>query len=65
MLCPIDDQNSRECPGFRSILLAKPVFWPHFMDNIITILKYVCVNCSALLIDKIGLVLTINYLCKL
>ena len=55
MLCPIDDQNSRECPGyFGHILLAKPVFWPHFMDNIITILKYVCVNCSALLIDKIG-----------
>jgi len=55
MLCPIDDQNHRDCPGyFGHILLAKPVFWPHFMDHIITILKYVCVNCSSLLIDKIG-----------
>ena len=55
MLCPIDDQNVRDCPGyFGHIALAKPVFWPHFMDNIITVLKYVCVNCSALLIDKIG-----------
>ena len=53
--CPIDDRNYYDCPGyFGHIVLAKPVFWPHYMDHIITTLKYVCTNCSSILIDKIG-----------
>ena len=58
MLCPTDDNTFKNCPGyFGHIQLAKPVFWPQYMSGasggiIKTILRYVCYNCSSLLIDN-------------
>lgn len=51
--CPTDGLSYLQTPGyFGHIDLAKPVFYVHFMDTIIGVLKIVCFKCRKLLIDK-------------
>ena len=53
MLCPTDGHNHMKTPGyFGHIVLARPVFYMHFMKDILKILKCVCFKCSKLLISK-------------
>jgi DNA-directed RNA polymerase II subunit RPB1 len=54
-VCPTDNLSYVKCPGyFGHINLAKPVYWPHYLEIVINILRFTCTNCSALLIDKTG-----------
>ena len=51
-ICPTDQLNNRLCPGyFGHIVLAKPVFYMHYLKYIINILQSICWKCSKLLID--------------
>ena len=51
--CPTDGLSYLQTPGyFGHIDLAKPVFYVHFIDTILGILKIVCFKCRKLLIDK-------------
>jgi DNA-directed RNA polymerase II subunit RPB1 len=51
--CPTDGLGYLQTPGyFGHIDLAKPVFYVHFMDTILGILKIICFKCRKLLIDK-------------
>ena len=53
--CPTDSMDYIKCPGyFGHIQLAKPVYWIHYLDYVIKILRFVCINCGPLLIDKTG-----------
>ena len=53
LICPTDGMNYIDCPGyFGHIRLAKPVFYIHYIDTIIEVLKCVCIKCSKLLISK-------------
>ena len=55
IICPIDENTYNNCPGyFGHIELAKPVFWPEFMQIIINVIRYTCYNCSKLLIETAG-----------
>jgi len=52
--CPTDGLSYLDTPGyFGHIDLAKPVFYVHFMDTILAVLKIVCFKCKKLLIDKV------------
>ena len=47
LICPTDGMNYIDCPGyFGHIRLAKPVFYIHYIDTIIEVLKCVCIKCS-------------------
>ena len=51
-ICNTCEQNHTFCPGhFGHIVLAKPVFYPHFFIFIRKLLNCVCFRCSKLLID--------------
>ena len=51
-ICPTDQLSNRLCPGyFGHIVLAKPVFYIHYLKYIINILQSICWKCSKLLID--------------
>ena len=51
-ICPTDQLNNRLCPGyFGHIVLAKPVFYIHYLKYTINILQSICWKCSKLLID--------------
>jgi len=51
-VCKTCEQKNTFCPGhFGHIVLAKPVFYPHFFDYIRKILHCVCFRCSKLLVD--------------
>ena len=53
--CPTDRMDYIKCPGyFGHIQLAKPVYWIHYLDYVIKILRFTCINCGSLLIDKTG-----------
>ena len=55
VICPTDEMTWKNCPGFFGHLeLARPVFWPHFLEYVFNILKMTCYNCSKLLIDVEG-----------
>ena len=50
--CPTDELDNRHCPGyFGHIVLAKPVFYLHFMRYVTRILQSICWRCSKLLIS--------------
>ena len=52
-LCPTDNLDSKFCPGyFGHIKLAMPVFYVHFINYIIKILKCVCYRCSNCLLNE-------------
>ena len=52
-LCPTDSLDSRLCPGyFGHIKLAVPVFYVHFINYILKILKCVCYRCSNILLEE-------------
>ena len=51
--CPTCKLKSGLCPGhFGHIELARPVFWPQFLGQVLKILKCFCIRCSKLLVDK-------------
>jgi DNA-directed RNA polymerase beta' subunit len=53
LICPTDGLNSTLTPSyFGHIELARPVYYMHFMKDIFSILKCICVNCSKLLFNK-------------
>lgn len=55
VICPTDESTFKNCPGyFGHLELAKPVFWPQFLDYVFAILKITCYNCSKLLVDVEG-----------
>ena len=50
-VCKTCEQRNNFCPGhFAHLKLAKPVFYYHFIPQIIKILKCVCFRCSKLLV---------------
>ena len=52
-ICPTDGLDHMQCPGyFGHIELARPLFYMHYLHNIIKILRCVCFRCSKLLISK-------------
>ena len=51
-ICNTCGLKNTECPGhFGHLELGRPVFYYHFIDNVIKILKCVCFQCSKLLIN--------------
>ena len=53
LLCPTDGLNHIETPGyFGHIDLAKPVFYIQYFNQVMKILRCVCLKCSSLMIDK-------------
>ena len=53
MICPTDGHDHIHCPGyFGRVELARPVFYLHYLVNIIKILRCCCFKCSKLLISK-------------
>ena len=53
LICPTDGMNYIDCPGyFGHIRLAKPVFYIHYIDTVIEVLKCVCIKCSKLVINQ-------------
>lgn len=51
-VCKTCEQKNTFCTGhFGHIVLAKPVFYPHFFDYIRKILHCVCFRCSKILVD--------------
>ena len=53
MVCPTDGHDHIHCPGyFGRVELARPVFYLHYLVNIIKILRCCCFKCSKLLISK-------------
>jgi len=54
-VCPTDNLAYVKCPGyFGHIVFAKPVYWSHYLEIVVIILKFTCTSCSSLLIDKSG-----------
>ena len=52
-VCTTCGLKNTKCPGhFGHLELARPVYYYHFIDIVIKILKCVCCRCSKLLIDK-------------
>jgi len=52
-ICSTCGLKNKECPGhFGHIILARPVFYQQFMSYVIKILKFICIRCSRILIDK-------------
>ena len=52
-VCNTCGLKNTDCPGhFGHIELARPVYYWHFMDIILKLLKCVCFRCSKLLINK-------------
>ena len=52
-ICTTCGQKNTKCPGhFGHLELARPVYYYHFIDIVIKILKCVCFRCSKILIDK-------------
>ena len=50
--CKSCEQKGNFCPGhFGHIVLARPVFFVHFLGFIQKILKCICIRCSSLLLD--------------
>jgi DNA-directed RNA polymerase II subunit RPB1 len=53
LICPTDGLNYIQTPGyFGHIILARPMFFIQYQNEIIKILKCVCYRCSKLLINK-------------
>lgn len=51
--CRSCGQTNHNCPGhFGHYRLARPVYFIQFFQNILNVLRCVCVRCSKLLIDK-------------
>ena len=51
-VCPTDGLDYMKTPGyFGHIEFSRPVYWPHLLDHSTGLLKYICCNCSNLLID--------------
>jgi DNA-directed RNA polymerase II subunit RPB1 len=51
-ICPVCEQRNNFCPGhFGHIVMAKPVFYIQFFNQVKNILKCVCFKCSKLLVD--------------
>ena len=51
-ICKTCEQRNNFCPGHIGHLkLAKPVFYYHFIPQILKILKCICFRCSKLLVD--------------
>ena len=58
LICPTDGKNYIKCPGyFGHITLAKPVFYIHYLETIISIMKCVCIKCGKCLLSKKTLIL--------
>ena len=54
--CKSCEQFNYFCPGhFGHIVMARPVFYIHFLAIVLKVLKCVCISCSSLLINKEGL----------
>jgi len=52
-VCRTCGQTNHGCPGhFGHYRLTRPVYYIQFMDDIINVLKCICIRCSKLLIDK-------------
>ncbi len=52
-VCNTCGLKNTECPGhFGHIEMARPIYYWHFLDIVIKILKCVCFRCSKLLINK-------------
>jgi DNA-directed RNA polymerase beta' subunit len=52
-ICRSCGQTNHNCPGhFGHYRLTRPVYFRHFMQVILDVLKCVCIKCSKLLIDK-------------
>ena len=52
-VCSTCGLKNKECPGhFGHIKLARPVFYQQFLNYVLKILKYVCIRCSKILVDK-------------
>jgi len=52
-VCTTCGLKNTKCPGhFGHLELARPVYYYHFIDIVIKILKCVCFRCSKLLVDK-------------
>ena len=53
MICPTDGLNYMQTPGyFGHIILARPMFFVQYLNDIIKICKCICYKCSKLLINK-------------
>jgi len=52
-VCRTCGLKNKDCPGhFGHITLAKPVFYQQFLTYVLKILKFVCIRCSKILINK-------------
>lgn len=52
MVCQTCKNTNAFCPGHAGhVVLAKPVFYPQFIDTVKRILQCVCFRCSAVLVD--------------
>ena len=53
LLCPTDGLDYIQTPGyFGHIELSEPVFYIQYLNQVIKILRCVCLKCSKLLISK-------------
>ena len=51
--CKTCKNDFDKCPGHLGYVeLAKPVFYPQFINDIKKILKCICINCSSVIFDK-------------
>ena len=52
-ICRTCGLKNKECPGhFGHLTLAKPVFYQQFLNYVMKLLKFICIRCSKLLINK-------------
>ena len=52
-ICIQCGEDNKKCPGhFGHIEIARPIYYWHFIDLVIKVLKCVCFRCSKLLINK-------------